>query len=123
MPVSRTLARSGTEVISRMLAAPETGTHRPRGVLLQNVGVAPPPVGISPHSLAEHFRAREPCSISIPAVRETGVDERAQTGRCDGRYVRPDPPRPPRGRQRGGAHLRPRRGHLRAHGPALPEER
>src|ERR1700735_3645190 len=38
MPVSRTLARSGTEVISRMVAPPGTAAHRSPGVTLRDDG-------------------------------------------------------------------------------------
>ena len=56
------------------------------------------------------FRSRGPIASRYRARKETAVEERAQAGRRDGRYLRPGPPRSPRGRQRGGAHLRPGRG-------------
>src|SRR5438105_2696826 len=109
MPVRRTLARSGTEVISRMVVPLATRAHRPRGVTRTDY--------------QEHFPAPRPYTIAVPCTKEKAVDQRAQAGRSDGRYVRPGPSRSPGGRQRGGAHLRARRGHLRADRRALPEVR
>src|SRR5262252_3576279 len=109
MPVRRTLARSGTEVISRMVALAATRTHRPQGVTRRDY--------------QEHFPASRPYTISVRCTPEMAVDQRAQAGRSDGRYVRPNPPRSPGGWQRGGAHLRARRGHLRANRRAVSEVR
>src|SRR5487761_711187 len=74
MPVSRTRARSGTEVISRMVAPIATRTHRPRGV--------------TPGDHQEHYLLSQPCTISIPCTRRRGqlINGRRRVGVMGGTF-------------------------------------
>ena len=127
-PVPARNPRAAEPLVSAVVVLPGIGTARPRqggntrdrlhggagrrgaGSGRRRTGAAGPWHG-SRSARGHPSRAR---------IRSAG-DRRAN--RCDGRDVRPDPPRAPRGRERGRRALRARRGRLRAHRPALAEER